>query len=90
MFSFLYTHMKCCKKPKISQKGISPTALLLTGVFIGGVYGMLFTKTSGKELREKLKKSETPSLDLLKAGIDMDMSFLDFVLQKTKTYLGKK
>ncbi len=67
------TPQKCCRARKSHCCGKGIFAL---GVIAGAVYGMLFAKTSGAELRKKLQKSKTPVQDFVEAGFEMDMEFL--------------
>lgn len=64
---------------KQSSCRTSSTKIFLLGLFLGGTYGMLFADTSGKELRAKLKKSKKPFVELLKAGMNMDMNFFTWL-----------
>ncbi len=59
-----------------------------TGLLAGGIYGMLFTKTAGPELRMKIKKSKKPCADLFIAGAEMDMSFIKWVINAIRKKLS--
>jgi hypothetical protein len=76
---------KCC--PKKRSHSCAKTAFV-AGIMIGGVYGMLFAKTAGKELRTKLKKSKTPMVDFIEAGAEMDLEFVKFIREKVVKYLN--
>ncbi len=67
---------RCCSSRR--SHGCGKTIFLL-GIITGGIYGMLFAKTSGDELRTKLKKSKTPILDFIQAGFETDMEFVKYV-----------
>lgn len=73
-----------CKKPSSTGK------IFLLGLLVGGVYGMLFAKKAGTELRKELQQSKTPLADFLRAGAEMDLSFLGFLRKKIKTAIQKK
>jgi gas vesicle protein len=72
------------------KKGACPVGTFVFGLFLGGVYGMLFTKTAGEELRKKLKKSKEPCKDLFLAGAEMDLEFLKYVQEKVAEILKSK
>lgn len=63
---------------------------LLFGAALGGIYGMLFAKTAGKDLRDKLKRSETPLLDFLKSSWQADVEFFTVVKEKVRKIINGK
>ena len=65
---------QCRKTCRCCHKG-----LFALGLIMGAVYGLLFAKTSGQELRTKLKKSKTPFLDFVKAGAETDLEFVEYL-----------
>ncbi len=50
-------------------------------MILGGIYGMLFTKIAGSDLRKKLKKSKSPLRDLFIAGAEMDLNFMKWTIE---------
>lgn len=88
--------MKSCSYPQCGckcgcrKKGACPVGMFFFGIFLGGIYGMLFTKTAGEDLRKKLKKSKEPCRELFLAGAEMDLEFLKYLQQKTTEILKSK
>ena len=76
----------CRHKCRCCHKG-----LFALGLILGAVYGLLFAKTSGQELRNKLKKSKAPFLDFVKAGAEADLEFVEYLGEQiTKCCENKK
>lgn len=48
---------------------------LFIGLIVGTVYGVCFSEMSGKEMREKIKKSKQPVKDIVQVVLNMDMNF---------------
>jgi len=74
----------CCHASQKSPCFLPP---LLVGIALGGIYGMLFAKTSGDDLRKKLRRSKTPLKDFFLAGMEMDFSFLEWVKKEIEKKL---
>lgn len=82
--------MLCFHTPRLPRRPSLQVPAFALGLLAGGVYGLLYAKSSGQELRSKLKQSDTPFLDFLRAGEEANLEFIEAMKTKYRNYKAKR
>ncbi|QQS59594.1 YtxH domain-containing protein [Candidatus Peregrinibacteria bacterium] len=81
--------MECRKTSSCNHRHHRNGKILFLGFFLGTIYGMLFVKQAGTELRKKIKDSKVPCHDIIQSATQIDKPFWEWTKQHVSSFFEK-